>query len=1167
MRRRAGLPVAAAGIALAVVAGTAAALSWSTAQSPSAQASDPIGLAVAAADRAAASGLDALRKGPNEQFDRRAVYQGGTPGQRDLYYVSYDRTYRGLPVVGGDAVVATDAAGRVLTTVSASESAINVGTNPTVSAERATTTARARLLRTDSSTEPRLVVLSTGQPSPVLAWDVLVAGTAAPGGDQGHGHAGQTRPSRQHVYVDARSGAVAHAVEEIEAGTGTGVWSGSNLPIPTSGSSGAYKMQDPTRGNISCADYSGSTGAIFTDADDVWGSASKTDKVSGCVDVMYSNAGEWDMLKNWLGRNGFNGNGGGWPSYVGLQDKNAYWDYVPNATLFGYNSANQWLTGIDVVGHENGHGIDENTPGGTSSEAGLGEGTGDIFGALTEWYVNSSVDRPDYEVGELVNFGGNSKPLRYMYEPNKDGRSPNCYSSSIPNTEVHDAAGPLNHWFYLLAEGNAPTNGQPASPTCNSSSITGVGIQQAGKVFYNAMLLKTSGMTYKKYRIATLQAAKNLDSTCALYNKTKAAWDAVTLPAQSGEATCTGTPGNDFSLSLSPASGTVQPGASATTSVGTATTSGSAQTVNLTASGLPSGVTASFNPASVQSGASSTLTLAASSSAAPGSYTVTVTGTGSATHTATYQLTVGGAPNPGGTAPDIDVAKVQAHLTQFNTIASQNGGTRRSTGAGYTASVAYVKGKLQAAGYTVVEQPCTSGCTSGSGPNLIADWPAGDANNTVMFGAHLDSVGAGPGINDNGSGSASILEAALALAQANPTMTRHVRFGWWTDEEQGLNGSRFYVNSLSATQKSAIKGYYNFDMVASPNAGYFINNLNTATSAPMKAYWDSLNLAPQENVEGQGRSDDASFKNAGIATSGYATGANATKSSSEATKWGGTAGQAYDSCYHQSCDTTSNINATALNRSADGVAYTIWNLAVGTSTVNDFSVSVSPSSGTATPGQSLTTTVNTATTSGTAQSVALTASNVPAGVKVTFSPSSVTSGSSATVNVSVATNASPGTYTITVTGTGSATHTSTYTLTVNGNSSPSPNPTTPGPNPTTTAPTGRTFTNDTDFAINDNRVTSPVTSNASGQAVTPVTLSVTINHTCAEDLGISLIAPNGQVYAVKYSGTGNYPCTPFGGQKSYSVPVNSAAPGTWQLRVTDYGPGDTGVLDTWSITL
>ncbi|WP_412542383.1 M28 family metallopeptidase [Longispora sp. K20-0274] len=281
-------------------------------------------------------------------------------------------------------------------------------------------------------------------------------------------------------------------------------------------------------------------------------------------------------------------------------------------------------------------------------------------------------------------------------------------------------------------------------------------------------------------------------------------------------------------------------------------------------------------------------------------------------------------------APDISVDNVKAHLNQLQTIATNNSGTRRAGSAGHTASVAYIEQKLKDAGYTVVRQRCSSGCQYVS-DNLIADWPGGDTGQTIMFGAHLDSVSAGPGINDNGSGSAAIMENALALAAANPTMTKHVRFGWWTDEEQGLNGSKFYVNSLSSTQKSAIRGYYNFDMIASTNGGYFVNNITTAVAKPLKDYWESLNLSPEENKEGAGRSDDYSFQNAGIASSGYATGASARKTAGQQQKWGGTADAAYDSCYHQACDKyPSNINDTALNRAADGIAYTIWNQAVGT---------------------------------------------------------------------------------------------------------------------------------------------------------------------------------------------------------------------------------------------
>ncbi|MER7270637.1 M28 family peptidase [Micromonospora carbonacea] len=383
-------------------------------------------------------------------------------------------------------------------------------------------------------------------------------------------------------------------------------------------------------------------------------------------------------------------------------------------------------------------------------------------------------------------------------------------------------------------------------------------------------------------------------------------------------------------------------------------------------------------------------------------------------------------------APDISVTNVQAHLSQFQSIATSNGGNRRSGSAGYTASVNYVKSKLQAVGYTVTEQNCTN-CTY-PGNNVIAEWPGGaPADQVIMFGAHLDGVTAGPGINDNASGSSVLLENALVLAQQNPSLTKRVRFAWWNGEEQGLQGSKFYVNSLSTAQKGYIKGYYNFDMVASTNGGYFINRVTSTTAAPLKAYWDSLGLSPEENVEGQGRSDDYSFQQGGIPTSGYAMGASARKTSAQAAKWGGTANASYDPCYHRSCDTTSNINATGLNRSADGVAYAIWDQAVGGGTPsNDFSVAVSPTAGSVARGASTTATVSTATTSGSAQTVALSASGAPSGVTVSFSPSSVTSGGSSTMTIAASASAATGTYTVTVTGTGSATRTATYSVTVTG---------------------------------------------------------------------------------------------------------------------------------------
>jgi aminopeptidase S len=290
------------------------------------------------------------------------------------------------------------------------------------------------------------------------------------------------------------------------------------------------------------------------------------------------------------------------------------------------------------------------------------------------------------------------------------------------------------------------------------------------------------------------------------------------------------------------------------------------------------------------------------------------------------------APQPGAVAlaaPDVSLANQRAHAQQFQTIANANGGTRRSNTAGYTASVNYVVNQLTAAGFSVVRQNCTSGCAAGAGPNVIADWPGGNPNNVYMFGSHLDSVAAGPGINDNGSGSGTVLELALTLARTQPTMLNHVRFGFWSDEEQGLNGSEFYANSLPAAERSRLRGYFNFDMVASTNAGYFINRITSSVGQALKAYYDSIGVPTEENTEGAGRSDDASFNAIGVQTSGAASGASRVKTAAQVTKWGGTQ-SAYDACYHRACDTfPANINDTALNRAGDAAANALWTLAAG----------------------------------------------------------------------------------------------------------------------------------------------------------------------------------------------------------------------------------------------
>jgi Zn-dependent metalloprotease len=473
----------------------------------------------AAADALVASDLARLHKSPDDTMIRT----GTTIGGQGLRYVSYERTYRGLPVVGGDVVVVTDSAGRVLNTAVAQQQVISVGTTPKVSAAAARATAEAELATVATAGGPRLVVLAWG--SHRLTWEVKVTGTRAGGA-----------PSVLTVYVDALTGAVADRVDLVRDGTGNGFYNGT-VTISTSGSGSSFAMQDQTRPGIRCG---GQNGATFTGSDDTWGNGSGTNLETACVDALYAVQREWDMLGAWLGRNGINGNGGGFPARVGLNAANAFWN--GSFTNFGRSSDGQrQATPIDVVAHEYGHAIFQTTPGGAGSgneNGGLNEATGDIFGALTEAFANNPNDPPDFLVGEEVNLTGNG-PIRDMANPSAKGH-PNCWSSAIPNTEVHAAAGPLNHWFYLVARGSNPAGG-PASPTCNGSSVTGIGIQDAGRIYYNAMLAKTSNWRYANVRLASLNAAVNLfganSPQCATV---KAAWNAVSVPVQANEPACGG---------------------------------------------------------------------------------------------------------------------------------------------------------------------------------------------------------------------------------------------------------------------------------------------------------------------------------------------------------------------------------------------------------------------------------------------------------------------------------------------------------------------------------------------------------------------------------------------------------------------------------------------------
>ncbi|GGJ94431.1 hypothetical protein GCM10010123_25360 [Pilimelia anulata] len=288
------------------------------------------------------------------------------------------------------------------------------------------------------------------------------------------------------------------------------------------------RLVDPARPGLSCA---GPTGAPFTSADDTHGTGEPLDLPSGCVDVVYGAQRMWDMLRHWFGRDGVDGSGRTLPARVGVTAPGG-----GGSVDFGYTAdRRRQTTTLDTIGHEYGHAIFRYTPGGAGGgieAGGLAESAGDILGALTEHYADHPADPPDYEVGELLDVLGRG-PIRYMYEPSKVG-DPNCmWTGSAP--EVHKGAGPQNHWFYLLAEGSNPTNGQPKSPTCNNSTLTGIGIQKAGQIFMGALSRKTPGWTHAKARAATVAAAAELFPGGPECAATRRAWDAVAVP---GPDTC-----------------------------------------------------------------------------------------------------------------------------------------------------------------------------------------------------------------------------------------------------------------------------------------------------------------------------------------------------------------------------------------------------------------------------------------------------------------------------------------------------------------------------------------------------------------------------------------------------------------------------------------------------
>ncbi|MGW0609916.1 M4 family metallopeptidase [Streptomyces sp. NPDC002788] len=491
------------------------------------------------ADRAGALGLTPAQ---DTKVRDVVVDQDGTR------HVRYDRTYHRLPVLGGDFVLHLNPDGTYRGTSRATKSALSLTTvTPKVAAPKAADLA-ANLLRAAHvgetlkklTAKPRLVVDAL-HGAPKLAWQTEAVA---------HDELGN--PVGRAVLTDATTGARIDTWDTLESASGDGrSLYGGTVPLQTTKSGTSYGLKDATRGGTYTGDAENKTdqclltvcltrapATLFTDADNHWASGAASDRATVAVDAQYGTDVTWDYYKNVLGRNGIAGDGKGSFNRVhyGKDYNNAFWD--DNCFCMTYGDGDGKVMGplvsLDVAGHEMSHGVTSKTAALTYSgeSGGLNEATSDIFGTLVEFHAANAEDPGDWLVGEkVVRSGLGREALRFMDKPSRDGKSADCWSETLADLDVHYSSGVGNHFAYLLAEGSGKKtiNGVGHdSPTCDGSSVKGIGRAELGKIWYRALTVyMTSSTDYAAARKATLDAAKDLYGDGTEYRAVAAAWKAV----------------------------------------------------------------------------------------------------------------------------------------------------------------------------------------------------------------------------------------------------------------------------------------------------------------------------------------------------------------------------------------------------------------------------------------------------------------------------------------------------------------------------------------------------------------------------------------------------------------------------------------------------------------
>ena len=466
-------------------------------------------------------------------------------------HVRFDRSYGGLPVIGGDMVV--HSRGGLLHSVSQTMSApLRLSLRPAISAEEAIVAAGAEFGSDFTGRPTASLAIHARGPQPELVWNVDLKGMDADGNERD-----------MRYLVSARDGRIVDRWSEIQtalpprpgpgpsptpcagtAGSGIGrsMYAG-NVSIGTTKCGTSWEMQDMGRGRAFTFDLNNKTsgGTAFKDADNTWGNNTNADRATAGVDAHFGVATTFDYFKNVHGRNGIGNDGKGAQARVhyGLNYANASWSDTCFCMNFGDGNGTTYspLVSLDIAGHEMSHGVTGRTAAlaKTGEAGGLNESTSDIFGSMVEFYAANAADAGDFTIGEKVVVAGGLNALRYMFKPSRDGASKDCWYSAIGTANSHYSSGVGNHFFYLLSQGAVSPAGYgytPAQLVCaGPTTLVAIGRAKAEKIWYRALTVyMTSSSNYANARVATMNAARDLYGLNSTEQKAvAAAWSAVNV--------------------------------------------------------------------------------------------------------------------------------------------------------------------------------------------------------------------------------------------------------------------------------------------------------------------------------------------------------------------------------------------------------------------------------------------------------------------------------------------------------------------------------------------------------------------------------------------------------------------------------------------------------------